>query len=82
MSLNQATENTENTEGNEPFDQVIASRLGRLRSMPVDTSRLDRMIQAQIPRPVTQMRWFKPMRLAIAASLLIVIGVVTVFELY
>ncbi|WP_428937517.1 hypothetical protein [Fontivita pretiosa] len=35
------------------LDRATAQRLGKLRTMPVDTSRLDRLIQAQIPRTGT-----------------------------
>lgn len=33
------------------LDRAIDARLGRLRTMPVDTSRLERALLAQIPRP-------------------------------
>jgi len=35
------------------LERATAQRLGKLRSMPVDTSRLDRLIAAQIPRAGT-----------------------------
>jgi len=59
----------------ERLDQATAARLAKLRSMPVDTSQLGRLIEAQIPRPAVRssMRlshWMRPFR-AIAASLLI-----------
>ena len=60
----------------EHLDRATAARLGKLRSTPVDPSRLERMIQAQIPRPEVRgafriTHWLRPFR-AVAASLLIV----------
>jgi hypothetical protein len=59
----------------ERLEQATAARLAKLRSLPVDTSRLERMLEPQIPRPVPQpaMRlweWLRPSR-AIAAGLVI-----------
>jgi hypothetical protein len=61
---------------NEQVDQATAGRLAKLRSMPVDTSRLDRMIQARIPREteVRSTHWLRPLRMAIAACLMAAIG--------
>lgn len=60
-----------NHHGNE-LDQAVSRRLGRLRSLPVETARLDRLIQEQIPRPQGQDRqrglWLRPLR-AVAAIL-------------
>lgn len=40
------------------LDQATSQRLAKLRTMPVDTSRLDRIIQARIPRPEPDLsRW-------------------------
>ena len=52
------------------LDQATADRLMKLRSMPVDTSRLDHLIEAQIPRARTRSVLFRigPLR-AVAASL-------------
>jgi hypothetical protein len=60
----------------ERLDQATAARLAKLRSMPVDTSRLERLIEAKIPRPSVRpsfriSQWMRPFR-AVAASLLIV----------
>ncbi len=57
----------------EQLDRAIADRLHKLRSMPIDTSGLERMLGSQIPtqRPlrfVQPLRWFHPMR-ALAASI-------------
>lgn len=51
----------------EQLDRAIADRLHKLRSMPIDTSGLERMLGSQIPtqRPlrfVQPLRWFHPMR--------------------
>ena len=54
------------------LDRAVARRLAKLRTMPVDTSRLDAAVRAQIPRPgrerPTRIGWFRPLR-AIAASI-------------
>ena len=54
------------------LDRAVAGRLAKLRTMPVDTSRLDAAVRAQIPRPgrerPTRIGWFRPFR-AIAASI-------------
>jgi len=61
------------------MDRVISQRLARLRTLPVDTSRLDRLLLKQIPQ--RQLRWsflwLHPVR-AIAASIVIlaVIGAI------
>jgi hypothetical protein len=60
----------------ERLDQATAARLAKLRSMPVDASRLERLIEARIPRPAARpaiqlAEWLRPFR-AVAASLLIV----------
>lgn len=57
------------------LDEATSRRLARLRTLPVDTSRLERAITEQIPRPQVQPRrlrlgWLSPMR-AIAASVLV-----------
>ena len=56
-------------------DRATAARLAKLRSMPVDTSRLERMLGSQIPpEPAERSRriwiWSRPMR-AVAASFVI-----------
>lgn len=69
-------ENQDFQADDEQLDQATAARLARLRSMPVDTSGLERLIEAQIPRPMVQpsiriSKWMRPLR-AVAASLLVV----------
>jgi len=60
----------------ERLDRATADRLAKLRTMPVDTTGLDRLIRSAIPAPsvgrgVLSMRWFRPMR-AVAASFLVI----------
>lgn len=60
------------------LDRLTAARLGKLSSMPVDTSRLDALLELQIPRASSAriMRiadWLHPRQLAIAASILVVV---------
>lgn len=64
---------SQNPETPDRLDRATAARLGKLRSMPVDMSRLEQMVQSQIPRPKPAMRIWKWMRSsrAIAASLLV-----------
>jgi hypothetical protein len=62
-------------------DRAVAARLAKLSAMPVDLSRLDRLVQAQIPREtsVRRTQWFRPLRMAIAASLMLLIGIAAFF---
>jgi hypothetical protein len=58
------------------LDRAMADRLAKLGAMPVDTSRLAKRVEAQVPRrnePQRSLRlhrWMRPVR-AVAASLLI-----------
>ncbi len=56
------------------LDAAISRRLAKLRAVPVDTSNLERRLEAVVGRPHRrigwQMSWFRPMR-AIAASFLV-----------
>lgn len=62
----------------ERLDRAVSQRLAMLRSMPVDTSRLARRMEAQIPRPISKSHyswfrlneWTRPLRV-VAASVLI-----------
>ncbi len=58
-------------------DEVTASRLRKLAAMPVDLTRLDQLIQNQIPRPALRRLtvWFRPLRVAIAASVMLGVAV-------
>jgi hypothetical protein len=60
-----------------PQQQAIADRLAKLRTLPVDTSRLDRAIRAAIPSAPPH-RWWRPLA-AVAASLLVVATIALVF---
>lgn len=52
-------------------EEAIRERLGKLSGLPVDTTRLERMLREEIPKPAVRVRrWLKPM-LAAAAGLLI-----------
>jgi hypothetical protein len=69
------------------LDRATADRLARLRSLPVDTTRLERLVQAQVPRPgaaVARPRFtifrLRPIR-AVAASLLLLTGLAAVLLL-
>ncbi len=57
----------------DPVDELIAKRLARLGSQPVDTTHLDKMIRAEIPHPKPFWpRMVRPLA-AVAAGLIIVI---------
>jgi hypothetical protein len=58
------------------LDAATAARLRKLASLPMDTSRLDAMVQSRIPQPKRSSRWriLRPMT-AIAASLTLLIGI-------
>ncbi len=64
------------------LDEAIAGRLARLRSLPVDTSRLDQLLRGQIPeRPHHRWTsWPRPFQ-AIAASVVLLVGLVGAFLL-
>ena len=53
---------------NDRLDRATANRLAKLRDMPVDTSRIERMLRSQIPQPrPRRIAWLRPMS-AVAAS--------------
>lgn len=64
------------------LDRATAKRLARLRTLPVDTSRLDELVRAQLPSPEKQPRllfmWMRPMR-AIAASIVLLAMIAAIF---
>lgn len=65
--------------------RAVADRLARLRSVPVDASRLEKALRAQIPRPerATIARawpWLRPVR-AVAASFLVIAALAAVLLL-
>ena len=56
-------------------DRAIAARLSKLRTLPVDTSRLDAALLAQIPKPrVRRFLSLRPLQ-AMAASFLLLAGI-------
>ena len=59
----------------ERWQHAVAGRLSKLRTMPVDTARVESALRAQVPRPARtrRARWLalRPLR-AIAASILVV----------
>jgi hypothetical protein len=59
----------------ERLDQATAKRLARLRSLPVDTSGLERRLRSEIPFPQTgdrrRIRWLGPLR---AVAAIVVVG--------
>src|SRR5438045_2666720 len=61
------------------LDRATASRLARLKSVPVDTSRLDRLVRAQIPQSDRRSLfvWMKPLR-AVAASLIVLVTIAAI----
>ena len=72
-----------NLDPQEQLDQATAERLAKLRHMPIDTSRLDRLLRSQVPVPMKPSRlsiWLRPMRAA--AALLLVTGVATALVLF
>jgi hypothetical protein len=60
-------------EHDKALDQAVSARLARLRTMPVDTSNLDKAMLGQIPSPRREwrIRSFRPLR-ALAASMVLV----------
>ena len=59
----------------ERWDRAASARLAKLRTMPVDTIRLEKVLRAQIPQPTRGARYawlsLRPVR-AIAASILVI----------
>ena len=68
------------------WERAVARRLAKLRSLPVDTSRLERALRAEIPPPppreqrATTRLWLGPVR-TIAASFLVLATLVAVLFL-
>jgi len=62
-------------------DRATAKRLARLRTLPVDTSRLDESMRAQLPLPEKTSKplflWLRPMR-AVAASLALLAAIAAI----
>ena len=71
------TDDQEIQDPGDRLDQATAARLARLRTMPVDTSRLDASLRGVIPAPRRQRAgviWGRPLRAA--AAMLVTFGVV------
>ena len=60
------------------WDDAVTTRLARLRSMPVDAGRLQAAIGRQIPRLPARRLWIGPMRAAVAAAGLVILGLLIV----
>jgi hypothetical protein len=62
------------------LDLATAARLTKLAAMPVDMSQFDRVVQDRIPRKNMSrpVEWFKPFRVAIAASLIFGFGLAAI----
>ena len=62
----------------DPLDRAVADRLAKLRTMPVDTSRLEARLRGQIPQPAAAGRrrffLFGPLRMAAAGF--IIVGII------
>ena len=64
-------------ETEQALEQAVGARLARLRKIPVDTTALDKAVRARVPQVrAPRILLMRPLR-AIAASFLIVAGVVT-----
>ena len=64
--------NEETREFTSELDQAISARLGRLRTLPVDTSRLDKLLRAKLPEPHPHRKFFRFRPIpAIAASVVL-----------
>jgi hypothetical protein len=70
-------------QNDEAWEEAVAGRLSKLRSMPVETGRLAAALQAQIPNPAARQRRTMWMSLrsvrAVAASLLLLGTLAAVF---
>lgn len=70
--------NPQNEPISSPLDEAISSRLEKLRTMPVDTANLDRLLGAQLPQRqgggVRRILSLRPLRAA-AASLLVLLTI-------
>lgn len=64
---------TNNSQSQEGADEAVARRLSKLRTMPVETARLERALRSQLPLPERAQRvWFRPLR-AVAASVAVLV---------
>jgi len=76
------TSNSPNESHESDLDRATADRLAKLRTLPVDTSRLDVVLRAQIPAPeksrLSVVLQIGPMR-AIAASIVVLATIAAIF---
>jgi hypothetical protein len=86
MNTDDTTTTAAGHEGDERWQRAVAGRLAKLGTMPVETARLERMLDAQIAPPaarrstLTRLWSSRPLR-AVAASLLLV-ATAAVFVLF
>lgn len=74
---------TKNSQPYDEADEAVARRLSKLRTMPVETARLERTLRAhlpqRLPQPEQKLRlWSRPVR-AVAASAAVLILIAAVF---
>jgi hypothetical protein len=72
-------------EGSDALDRATVSRLAKLRTMPVELSRLEAAVASHIPRPQTgeprvagRRTWFRPLR-AVAAGIALLAALTIAF---
>src|SRR5437868_2875466 len=63
---------------NPKLDEAMAKRLHRLGTMPVDTSRLESRLRAEIPIHTKRRLWLRPMR-AVAAGIALLAMITALF---
>ena len=85
LTLEGLMDTLEREHNEDPWERAVAGRLAKLRSMPVDTSRLERALRAEIPPPPREQRatarlWLRPVR-TIAASFLVLAALAAVLFL-
>ena len=68
----------------ERWEQAVAGRLSKLRTMPVETGRLAAALQAEIPQPVRQTRraWFSLRSVRAVAASILVLGTLAAVLLF
>jgi hypothetical protein len=73
LEMSAMHEQTNDKPHEQRLEEATVRRLVRLRTMPVELTRLKAAVEAEIPRPVEQparLGWLRPLR-AVAASLLV-----------
>ena len=63
----------------ERWERAVSGRLSKLRSMPVDTSRLANVLQAEIPRPAVRggATWLSLRSVRAVAATILLVGAIT-----